>query len=79
MWDFMQEGTNEAGRILIQVKQKETIPPALWASCGAPHPWMHQTIEVFVASRGDCGEEGVGLDAVLTFKASLTLSLYLCC
>lgn len=34
---------------------------------------------VFVASRGDFGEKGVGLDALLTPKASLTLSLYLCC
>lgn len=79
MWDFVQEGTNEAGRMLIQVKQKEIIPPALWASCGAPHPWMQYMIEVFVASVGDCGEKGVGLDALLTSEASLTLSLYLCC
>lgn len=79
VWDFVQEGMNEGSRNLVQVKQKEIIPPALCASCGAVHSWMQWMIVVFAASRENRGEKGVGLNALLTFEASLTLSLYLCC
>lgn len=79
VWDFTQEGMNKASRILIQVKQKEIIPPALWTSYRVPHCWMQWMMGGVLYPQDETVGKSVGLDALLTSKASLTPSLYLCC
>lgn len=73
MGDFVQEGMNEAGGILIQVNSSSTV--------GKPWSSSHSEAE---DDRGFCGlkerlwGKKAGSDALLTCKGSLTPPLCLC-
>lgn len=75
MGDFVQEGMNEAGGILIQVNSSR-----MWAS----HCGKHASHSEAEDDRGFCGlkerlwGKRAGSDALLTCKGSLTPPLCLC-